>query len=186
MTTESLWLPILVSAAGVFLLSSLVWTVMPHHKRDFAPPDNEDDLMDAIRRCAGKPGMYYFPFGKWGDRNRKAYLDKVRTGPVGIVRVQKPNAVLNMGPALIKMFLFFLIVSALVAYLASGALEPGAPFLAVFGGTGPAAFLAYGLVGVQESIWFGLPWRVAVKHAIDGYAYALLTGAIFGLLWPSA
>lgn len=30
-----LWLPIVVSAVIVFILSALAWTVMPHHKKDF-------------------------------------------------------------------------------------------------------------------------------------------------------
>lgn len=59
-----------------------------------------------------------------------------------------------------------------------------ASFAQVFHVTGLAAFLAYGFVGVQESIWFGLPGKVALKHAADGLAYAAITGAAFGWLWP--
>ena len=44
--------------------------------------------------------------------------------------------------------------------------------------------MAYGFVGFQESIWFGLPGKVAFKHALDGLVYALLTAGIFGWLWP--
>ena len=60
----------------------------------------------------------------------------------------------------------------------------GASYLAVFRVTGTAAFLAYGFVGFQDSIWFGLPGKVAFKHALDGLVYALLTAGIFAWLWP--
>jgi len=32
----ALWLPILLSGAVVFVASSLVWMVLPHHKSDWA------------------------------------------------------------------------------------------------------------------------------------------------------
>ncbi len=184
-TVAALWLPILISAAIVFVVSAMVWMVMPHHKSDFSPVADEDGLMDAVRKSAGKPGLYYFPFADGKDWNTEAYRDRVRSGPVGLLRVRDPGAVLGMTPALVKSFIFFLLVSTLVAYITTGAHDAGAPYMSVFGTAGPAAFLAYGLVGVQESIWFGLPRSVALKHALDGFVYALLTAGVFGWLWPA-
>ena len=66
----------------------------------------------------------------------------------------------------------------------SSTLESGASYLSVFRVTGTAAFMAYGFIGFQESIWFGLPGKVAFKHALDGLVYALLTAGIFAWLWP--
>lgn len=31
----SLWLPILLSAAVVWIVSAIVWMALPHHKQDF-------------------------------------------------------------------------------------------------------------------------------------------------------
>lgn len=181
----ALWLPVLVATAAVFVASAVVWMAMPHHKKDFAEADDEEGLMNAVRKCVGgAPGMYYFPFAKWGQENADAYRDKVREGPVGVLRVRDPKAVLDMRSALVKAFLQFLAINVVIAFLAGGVVGADASFARAFHVTALAAFLAYGFVGVQESIWFGLPGKVAFKHALDGLAYAAITGAVFGWLWP--
>ncbi|MDE2781930.1 MAG: hypothetical protein OXK77_03150 [Gemmatimonadota bacterium] len=180
----ALWLPILLSGVVVFIVSAAVWMVMPHHKNDFSPASDQDALMDAVRGSTPGPGMYYFPWAAGGE-NSPEYREMARTGPVGILRVRDPEAVLNMGPAMLKSVSLYLVVSVFVAYLASVALAPGAAYLSVFQVTGTAAFMAYGFIGYQETIWFGLPARVAFKHSLDGLVYALLTAGIFGWLWPS-
>lgn len=181
----ALWLPALVATVAVFMASAVVWMAMPHHKKDFAGAEDEDGLMDAVRKCVSvAPGMYYFPFAKWGQENADAYKDKVRAGPVGILRVRDPKSALDMRSALIKAFLQYAAINAVIALLAAGVVGTEAHFAEVFHVTGLAAFLAYGFVGVQESIWFGLPGKVAVKHAVDGLVYAVITGAVFGWLRP--
>lgn len=181
----ALWLPILLSAVVVFIVSAAVWMAMPHHRNDFAPAADQDALMDAVRSSTPGPGMYYFPWATDGDQNSPEYKEQVRAGPVGILRVRDPEAALNMGPAMLKSVLLYLVVGVFVAYLASVTLEPGAAYLSVFQVTGTAAFMAYGFIGYQEAIWFGLPAKVAFKHSLDGLAYALLTAGIFGWLWPA-
>jgi len=180
-----LWLPILLTAIVVFAVSAMVWMVMPHHKNDFAPARDEDALMDAIRGSVPGPGMYMFPSAPEGEQNSEAYRERLGAGPVGILRVRDPQSVLEMRPAMAKSFLLHLVVGVFVAYLASRTLGVGASYPSVFQVTGTAAFMAYGFIGFQESIWFGLPGRVAFKHALDGLVYALLTAGIFGWLWPA-
>ena len=180
----ALWLPILLSAVVVFIVSAAVWMAMPHHKNDFAPASDQDALMDAVRGSTPGPGMYYFPWAA-GGQNSPEYMEMARTGPVGILRVRDPEAALNMGPAMLKSVLLYLVVGVFIAYLASVTLAPGAAYLSVFQVTGTAAFMAYGFIGYQEAIWFGLPAKVAFKHSLDGLAYALLTAGIFGWLWPA-
>ena len=184
-TLSALWAPILLSGGVVFAVSAMVWMVMPHHKNDFSPPEDQDALMDAVRSTTAGPGMYYFPWAGPEGEQSDAYKARVRTGPVGILRVRDPAAVLNMGPSILKSLVLHLVVALFVGYLASAALETGAPYLSVFQITGTAAFMAHGFVGFQESIWFGLPRSVAFKHALDGLVYALLTAGIFGWLWPA-
>jgi len=181
----ALWLPILLSGVIVFFVSAAVWMVMPHHKNDFAPAADQDTLMDAVRSSTPGPGMYYFPWVTDGDQNSPEYREKARVGPVGILRVRDPQSVLNMGPAMLKSVVLYLVVSVFIAYLASVTLAGGAPYLSVFQVTGTAAFMAYGFIGYQEAIWFGLPAPVAFKHSLDGLVYALLTAGIFGWLWPA-
>ncbi len=182
-TLTALWLPILLSAAVVFVVSAMVWMVMPHHKNDFARADDEDGLMDAVRRCGG-PGMYMFPWAPDSEMSSEDYQERLAAGPVGILRVRDPATVIDMKPAMAKSVLLHLVVAVFVAYLAASTLEVGASYLSVFQVTGTAAFMAHGFIGFQESIWFGLPGKVAFKHALDGLAYALLTAGIFAWLWP--
>ncbi len=181
----ALWLPVLLSAIVVFAVSAMVWMVMPHHKNDFAPAEDEDALMDAVRGGVAGPGMYSFPWPRDGEDNSEAYRERLAAGPVGVLRVRDPGAVIDMRPAMAKSFLLQVVVAVFVAFLAAGTLQRGASFLPVFHVAGTAAFMAHGFIGFQESIWFGLPGKVAFKHALDGLVYALLTASIFGWLWPA-
>jgi len=180
----ALWLPILLTTAVVFVVSAMVWMVMPHHKDDFARADDEDALMDAVRDSVAGPGMYMFPWAPDSEQTGEGYRERLLAGPVGILRVRDPQSVIDMKPAMAKSVLLHLAVAVFVAYLASATLEEGASYLSVFQVTGTAAFMAHGFIGFQESIWFGLPGKVAFKHALDGLVYALLTAGIFGWLWP--
>ena len=36
----------------------------------------------------------------------------------------------------------------------------------------------------QNRIWWGKSTRFTLTHSVDGLAYALVTGATFGWLWP--
>ena len=182
-----LWLPILATSAALFVVSAIIWMAMPHHKSDFKGVKDEDGFMDAVRKFVGvEPGYYYFPFVKWEQAAQEEYRAKLKAGPVGILRVRDPQAVLNMRSSLIKSFVQFLATSTIIALLVSAVVDPGAEFGIVFHTTGLAAFLAYGLIGVQDSIWFGLPGRVALKYAMDGVLYAVVTGVVFAWLWPVA
>lgn len=49
---------------------------------------------------------------------------------------------------------------------------------------GTAAFLAYGLGNVSNSIWKGQTWSMTIEESVDGLVYALLTAVTFGWLWP--
>ncbi|MGI9625995.1 MAG: hypothetical protein ACR2QM_04100 [Longimicrobiales bacterium] len=182
----ALWLPIVISAVIVFVVSAAVWMAMPHHKKDFTPISAEDSVMDALRPHVSAGTMYYFPFFHTGaEANSAEYKEKVAKGPVGILRVRTPESVLSMGPALFKSIVLYLVVGLFVAYMGTLALPAGSDYMQVFQVTGTAAFLAYGFVGFQESIWFGLPGSVAFKHALDGLLYAVLTAGVFGWLWPA-
>ncbi len=184
----TLWLPILLSTVAVFVASVAVWMILPHHRNDWTPPADEDALREGVAKGTDGPGLYYFPFMQWGDRSDEAMADfreRWESGPAGVLRVRDFTTTAKMAPAMFKSFILFLVVTVFVAYIASAALAPGASYLAVFQITGTAAFMAHGFIGYQESIWFGLPFSVAVKHSFDGLLYALLTAGVFGWLWPA-
>jgi len=44
----SLWLPILLSAAAVFILSSIIHMVLKYHNNDFKALPSEEPVMDDI------------------------------------------------------------------------------------------------------------------------------------------
>jgi len=91
----ALWLPIVLSAVLVFVVSAAIWMAMPHHKKDFSKVENEDAVMDALRPNVS-PGMYYFPFAMGAEANEEEYKAKVRKGPVGILKVREPEGVLTI------------------------------------------------------------------------------------------
>src|SRR5437016_10266166 len=57
----SLWLPILLSAVGVFLASSVLHMFTGWHKSDYLKVPNEDRVMDTLRPLAIPPGDYMMP-----------------------------------------------------------------------------------------------------------------------------
>jgi hypothetical protein len=71
-----------------------------------------------------------------------------------------------------------------VAYLTAHTVAMGTDYLQVFRVVGTAAFLAYGLGTISNSIWKGQPWSVTIKELFDGFIYASLTAGTFGWLWP--
>ena len=52
-----LWKPILLSGLAVFIMSALVWTALPHHKKEFARLPDEDALLKALRASNPAPDM---------------------------------------------------------------------------------------------------------------------------------
>jgi hypothetical protein len=198
-----LWLPILVSAAAVWVAAAVAWMALPHHKGDFRQLPNEDGVMEAIRRLGIAPGMYFFPHMK--DCN-KAKMDpaakqKFEKGPHGMLQVWPPEAFGKMGRNMLLSFILYVIVGVFIAYLATLAL-PGATdaavgaasgilatrpdFLTIFRFTGAAGVMAYTLAQIPHQIWFGTPTRNILSSLADGIVFGLITGAIFGWLWPSA
>ena len=57
----ALWLPILLSAVIVFVMSSIIHMASPWHKSDYPKMPREDEAMDALRPLAIPPGDYMVP-----------------------------------------------------------------------------------------------------------------------------
>jgi len=180
----ALWLPILLSAVIVFLVSSVIHMASPWHKGDYPKMPNEDKVRDALRPLAIPPGDYMVPRPSSTEEMRSpAFLEKVKQGPVMVVTVM-PNAPVAMGRNLTLWFLYSAVVGVFAAYVAGRALPPGAPYLHVFRFVGVTAFVAYAVALWQMSIWYQRAWGTTYKATLDGLIYALLTAGIFGWLWP--
>lgn len=183
-TLGSLWLPILLSAVFVWIASALMWTVMPHHKTDWKKLPDEEALRGALKGQNLAPAQYSFPHAPDSAAMKDPeVVRKLQEGPVGVLTIW-PSGMPTMGGKMAASFVYYLVVGAIVAYLAGRTVAAGAEYLAVFRVTGTVAWLAYAFGGIPDSIWFGRPWSTTVKILIDGLVYALLTAGVFGWLWP--
>ena len=184
-TLPSLWLPILLSAVVVFIISSLVHMVLKWHASDYSGFTNEETVRAAIRAGTPAPGRYVIPHCKdMKNMGSAAMQQKYREGPVGHVTLGA-SCVPNMGKYLGLWFVWSLIVSIVAAYLAvrvvgvSHGVAHGAAKL-----VGAVTFIAHGFGTVTESIWAMRPWSTSVKHLLDAALYAVGSGLVFLWLWP--
>lgn len=180
----SLWIPILLSAVVVFVVSSVIHMVLSYHRSDFADLANEDDVMAALRKTGISPGDYLVPrAGSPKAMKSPEFIEKMKKGPVVFLTVM-PSGAPAMGAQLAQWFAYSVVVGIFAGYIAGRALGPGAHYLAVFRFAGCSAFLGYALALWQNSIWYKRAWSATLKSTIDGLVYALLTAGIFGWLWP--
>jgi len=182
----SLWLPILLSAVFVFIVSSIIHMVLKYHQNDFKKLPSEDEAMDALRKFDIPPGDYVVPYaGSAKAMGSEEYKKKRDKGPVAMITVVKSGEQ-SMGKDLVLWFLYSVVVGIFAAYVAGRALEPGAHYLSVFRFAGVTAFVGYALALLQNSIWFKRNWSATIKSMFDGLVYALVTAGTFGWLWPGS
>ena len=184
-TIPELWLSILLAAAIVWIASAVVWMVLPHHKRDFKALPDENAAREALKPQALQPGQYNIPhLPSWNAMKEPEHRSKF-DGPVGFLTVL-PSRVPAMGKSMFLSFVFFLIVSFMVAYVTGRTVSPEAEYTNVFRVAGSVAFLAYGFGAIPQSIWFGRPWSAVIKDLFDAFVYAMLTAGAFAGFWPQA
>jgi hypothetical protein len=180
----SLWLPILVAAVIVFIVSSIIHMVLRYHSSDFVGVPAEDDVMNALREFDIPPGDYFIPHGEGMEAlNSPAYIEKTEKGPVALLTVM-PTGRPSMGKNLVAWFIYCVVVGIFTAYLASLVLPAGAPYRTVFRFVSAAAFVGYALALWQNSIWYRRKLSTTLKNTFDGIIYGLATGGVFGWLWP--
>lgn len=181
----SLWLPILLAAVLVFIVSSLIHTVFGYHKNDYRRLPNEDAVMTALRPLDLPTGDFIMPWaGTAAAMKDPAYTKKRQAGPVAMMTVM-PRGSISMGGQLALWFAYTVVVGIFAAYLTGRALGPGAPYLEVFRFAGTTAFMGYSLALLQASIWYRRSWRATLLSMLDGLIYGLLTAGVFGWLWPA-
>lgn len=181
----SLWLPIILSAVVVFVISSLIHMVIKWHSPDYRGFSNEDAVRAAINAGKPTPGRYVIPWCRdMKEMGTDAMLQKYRDGPIGQI-VLAPNGVPGIGKSLGLWFLFSLAVAVIGALLATQlfGLDP-ARDRAAAKLVGAVSFLAYGFGTITESIWASRPWTSSAKYLLDAALYAVGSGLVFGWLWP--
>lgn len=179
-----LWLPIVVSGVFIFFAGFTAWMVLPHHRSDWGRLPSEDELMATLRKQSAGQGQYTFPHaGSHQAMKDPAWQKKYKEGPCGMLILFRPGGP-QMGLSMALYFIYGLIVSIFVAYVAGRALGPGAEYLSVFRIAGTTAILAYAGALPVGAIWFGRSWSSILKEMLDGVVYGLLTAGVFGWLWP--
>ena len=182
----ALWLPIVLSAVAVFVASAITRMVLRYHWNDFTGMPGESGVLETMRKAGVQPGNYSFPHCTGAaEMNDPDMKKKWEQGPVGMIYVL-PNGPPAMGKSLIQWFVYSLVVSFLVAYVTGRTLAPGTEYLQVFRVAATVAFLAYAGAEPVMSIWKGQKWSTTAKNVFDDFIYALLTGGMFGWLWPGA
>lgn len=183
-SVASLWLPILLSAVLVFIVSSIIHMALTYHQSDFKQVPDEDGVMAALRNFNIAPGDYFMPYARgMKDMQSPEFQEKQNKGP-RIVMTVHPNGPSQMGSSLVQWFLYAILVSLFAAYVAGSALGPDAGYLEVFRITGATAFAGYALGLLQSSIWWKKAWSATLKSVFDGLIYSLVTAGTFGWLWP--
>jgi hypothetical protein len=183
-TLQMLWLPILLSAVFVFVVSSLIHMFLPWHKNDYRKVPDQDKLMDILRPLNIPPGDYMVPrAASTAEMRSPAFLDKMKKGPVMMLSVWQSGTT-GMSKELILWFLYTVVIGIFAGYVSGRALQVGSPYLSVFRFAGTTAFLGYTAALWQMSIWYRRPWSTTLVITLDGLIYALLTAGTFGWLWP--
>ena len=75
----SLWIPVLVSAVAVFIISSVMHMALKYHRADYKTLPNEEAVREALGKGSLAPGLYHLPncadMGSMGDPATKAKFE---------------------------------------------------------------------------------------------------------------
>src|SRR5689334_12020524 len=89
---SGLWIPIVVSAVFVFIVSSIIHMGPFWHKTDFSTVPNEDALRKAVGPMNIPAGDYLVPRpASMDDMKTDAYKNKLKEGPILIMTVKQPG-----------------------------------------------------------------------------------------------
>jgi hypothetical protein len=178
-----LWLPTLLSALLVFIASNILWIAIPAwHNRDYGRFSDDTPILNALR--SAKSGQYIVPWMDWKNVTPEQRAE-AQKGPAAYMTVRNPST-FSFPKTLGLYFLYALVVAIFVAYLTGRARPAGTEYLEIFRFAATSGFLAFGLRGMPDSIWYGKPWKVTLKEMVDGLIYGSLMGGTFGWLWPGA
>ena len=107
----SLWLPVLLSAVIVFIVSAIIHMVLTYHRADLGQVPDEAKVMDALRPFNIPPGDYSIPCAAdMKEMNTPEFIEKTKQGPVAFLTVL-PNGPMATGKSLGMWFGYSLLVS---------------------------------------------------------------------------
>jgi len=175
-------IPVVLSAIGVFVMSSLIHMVFKYHNSDYHGVANEEEVRRVLKGNA--PGLYMVPYCPDQKELKKPEVQqKFVDGPIAFLSFRQPGPPV-MGAALGQWFALNVAVAVIVGYLACKTIPWGVGFLAVAREVSLVTFLAYAGGSVSAAIWMGKTWSAAAKEVFDAFLYGLVTAIAFGMLWP--
>ncbi len=178
-----LWMPILLSTVLAFIASSVIHMVLGYHSTDWKRFPNEDGVLEALRQFSLPPGDYAGPLPKsMKEMGTPEFQERSKKYPRVGMTIQGASSTMTRSLALWSVYL--LVVSVFAAYAASIAFAAGTPYMSVFRLTSTVAFAGYALAVLHDWIWYSRSASYTIKTMFDGLVYALLTGGVFGWLWP--
>src|SRR5215218_707867 len=96
----SMWLPVVVSAVAVWLVSAVLHMVLKYHQADYRQLSEEDGVGHTLRKAAPSPGVYVIPYcADMSQMKDSAFLKRYEDGPVALITVMR-NGRPNMGKSL--------------------------------------------------------------------------------------
>ena len=85
-SVASLWLPVLLSAVLVFVVSSIIHMLLTYHRSDSGPLPDEAGVAAALRPFEIPPGDYVMPHaGGSEDMASPEFAEKAKQGPVAFI-----------------------------------------------------------------------------------------------------
>lgn len=177
------WLPVVVATLLCFVAGSILHMAVPLHRSDWGRLPDEDGILAALKQAGVTPGNYMFPAMDLSKMKDPAFLERLKSNVAGVMTV-RPSGGIEMGPYLTKQFIYHLVISAFVAYVASRTLPAGTAYLKTFQITGTVAILSYAGGVFPEAIWYHQPRHYLTGKVVDGVVWGLLTAGAFGWLAP--
>jgi hypothetical protein len=179
-----LWLPTILSAVAVFILSSIINMAVPWHRNDYAKFPDEAGVLDALRGFNLAPGEYLAPRpASRADMGTADFAEKVKRGPLVILNIASGDSV-SLGKPLVLWLLYVIVVSAMAGHIAYPRHDLQVDSRSIFHTVALTSLLAYAGAQWQQTIWYRKPWLTSLKSTLDGLIYAVATGAIFVYFWP--
>jgi hypothetical protein len=177
-----LWLPIVLSAVLLFVLSAASHMALPWRKGEWGRVSDFAALQAAVKDLP--PGQWAFPAApSQKEQMTPEWRERWAKGPSGWLTLA-PRAPMNMGRSMALSFLVFLAVAFLAAYVGWHSLGAHARYRAVFRVVGTIGTLSFGVGSIFNSIWYHRPWRAYLSDAIDALLFGLVMAGVFGWLWP--
>ena len=129
---SGLYIPIVLSAVAVFVMSSLIHMVLGWHKGEYREVPGGESVADAIRAAGVTPGEYLAPYAPSPDAmSMPEFTARMARGPNYLLTVRDP-ASQDMGGMMAKWFLYSLVIALFTAYITGRSLDKSAHYLQVF------------------------------------------------------